>query len=361
MSLSDVTSSLKGLIRTHGGLQLLEDRNCIVRLDNNPTDQKVKLISGGGSGHEPAHAGFVGKGMLTGAICGNIFSSPSVTAILDCLKVVAHQDGSVIFIVKNYTGDRLNFGIALERAQSSLGFNKVRMLLVGEDCSIDDRNVKKSVGKRGLAGVVMVHKILGAMAEMGCSINDVYSFGEGLLKNNIATIGFTFHQNDDMLENIEIGKGIHGEPGVYTMDATRGFEDVIDILINKLISNIPKAAEVALLVNNLGGTSEFLMGVFIKAFSCKIEQHFNVTRIYCGTYLSSLGQQGISVTLLNLGYSTKLIEYLDFDVTVPCTLFGKSLSVKLPISESIIIGPPELQNSTVSEETFVLLFHAKTC
>ncbi|EAT43577.1 AAEL004970-PA [Aedes aegypti] len=344
MALSDVGTSLQGLILSHGGLQLLKERNCVIRLENHPSDGKVKLISGGGSGHEPAHAGFVGKGMLTGAVCGNVFSSPSVTAILDCLRAVTDRDGSAIFIVKNYTGDRLNFGIALELARATYGFRDVRMLLVGDDCSIEDHNVRKSVGKRGLAGVVLVHKILGAMAESGLPVDEVYNFGKGLVAGeNLATIGFTFELKDGILENIEIGKGIHGEPGVYRMEAGKDFEKIIEFIISKLMISVLKFTDVVLLVNNLGGTSEFLMGVFIESFLHKIETVYNVKRIYSGAYLTSLDQAGISVTVLNL--SLKLLDYLDYEVSVPSTLFGSrsrftqlpSKTIKIETLEPMII------------------------
>ncbi|XP_029724973.1 PTS-dependent dihydroxyacetone kinase 1, dihydroxyacetone-binding subunit DhaK [Aedes albopictus] len=354
MALSDVGNSLQGLILSHGGLQLLKERNCITRLEPALKDGKVKLISGGGSGHEPAHAGYVGQGMLAGAVCGDVFSSPSVTAILDCLRTVCDKDGSAIFIVKNYTGDRLNFGIALELARATYGFRDVRMLLVGEDCSIEDRNVRKSVGKRGLAGVVLVHKVLGAMAEMGLSIEEIYKFGKGLASDgNLTTIGFTFELKEGILENIEIGKGIHGEPGVYKMQASNDFNEIIEFIIGKLITNVPKSSEVVLLVNNLGGTSEFLMGVFIDCLAKKIDASYNVKRIYCGAYLTSLDQAGISVTVLNLGYSPKLLDYLNYEVNVPSTLFGfQSRFNKLP-SKVIKVGtlqPMKIQpNSTACE------------
>ncbi|XP_058447261.1 triokinase/FMN cyclase-like [Malaya genurostris] len=342
MSLCNVGNSLKGLIQTYPGLQLLGDRNCIIRADNDPADSKVKLISGGGSGHEPAHVGYIGKGMLSGAVCGNIYSSPSVSAILDCMKSVAHPDGNVILIVKNYTGDRLNFGMALERAHTTMGFKNVRMLLVGEDCSIDDKNLRKSVGKRGLAGVVLVHKLLGAMAERGYGIDEIFNFGEGLIKGNfIATIGFTFKLNGDTLENIEIGKGIHGEPGVYTLETCKNFDSIIDFAITKLVNRVPKAAEIVLLVNNLGGTSEFLMTSFVNNLLDKIRPIYTIRRIYCGTFLSSLDQAGISLTVLNLAYSQRLLEYLDCDVNTPSKLFRQIPKQSLSESSVINMGSSE--------------------
>lgn len=342
MSLTSVGTSLSGLIAAHNGLQLLTPGcNCVTRLDNDPSDGRVKLLSGGGSGHEPAHAGYVGTGMLSGAICGDIFSSPSVSSILDCLRTVAAgPDGRVIFIVKNYTGDRLNFGLAVERARVGLGYGDVRMLLVDDDCSIERGQVRASVGKRGLAGVVLVHKILGAMAEEGGGLDEVYGFGEGLVRN-LGTIGFTFKLVGDTLQNVEIGKGIHGEPGVYTMPACKDFEGIVEFLLKKLEKSVLKASEVVLLVNNLGGTSEFLMGIFLKSLLDKVKQDYTVKRTYCGTFLSSLDQSGISVTLLNLGYSPKLLQYLDYEVAVPSMLFGRKCCNLSP-SAVATVSPMEI-------------------
>ncbi|XP_001848307.2 triokinase/FMN cyclase [Culex quinquefasciatus] len=353
MSLTSVGTSLSGLIAAHNGLQLLTPGcNSVTRLDNDPSDGKVKLLSGGGSGHEPAHAGYVGAGMLSGAICGDIFSSPSVASILDCLRTVAvgRDDARVIFIVKNYTGDRLNFGLAVERARVGLGYgDDVRMLLVDDDCSIERGQVRASVGKRGLAGVVLVHKILGAMAEDGVGLDEVYGFGEGLVRN-LGTIGFTFRAVGDRLENVEIGKGIHGEPGVYTMPACGDFEGIVEFLLKKLEKCVPKAAEVVLMVNNLGGTSEFLMGIFLKSLLDKAKQSYTVKRTYCGSFLSSLDQAGISVTLLNLGYSPKLLQYLDYEVSVPSMLFGRK-RCNLPPSAVATVSPMEVLQPTAGVPT----------
>ncbi|XP_055550515.1 triokinase/FMN cyclase-like [Wyeomyia smithii] len=336
MSLTEVGSSLAGFIEIHPGLKLLTDRNCVIRADNDPADGKVKLISGGGSGHEPAHIGYVGKGMLTGAVCGDIFSSPSVTAIVDCIKAVTTRGSCALLIVKNYTGDRLNFGIALEKVRAIAGLQDIRLLLVGDDCSIDECHIRKSVGRRGLAGVILVHKLLGAMAEMGCNIEDILAFGEGLVQCcNLATIGFTFELRDSQLENIEIGKGIHGEPGVYTMKACRDFNGIIDFILPKLLANVKQGSEILLLINNLGGTSEFLMGTFMNSLMSKMNSCYTVKRIHAGTFLSSLDQAGISVTILNLGYSSMLQELLDFQANVPVALFGKQVGDMLAKSSAI--------------------------
>ncbi|KAL9700560.1 hypothetical protein quinque_004001 [Culex quinquefasciatus] len=209
---SNVNIALSGFIRANNGLRLIQDRNCIVRntRSGSTSTTGVKLISGGGSGHEPAHIGYVGRGMLHGAVCGDVFAAPSATAILDCLRTVATDPGgdSVLFVVNNYTGDRLNFGLAMERARSLYGYCRVRMLLNDDDCSIEDSVVARSVGKRGLAGKVLLIKIMGAMAELGFSLDELYEYGDGLLrKGHMATFGFTFEITDgDKLRNVELVK-----------------------------------------------------------------------------------------------------------------------------------------------------------
>ncbi|EDS40927.1 conserved hypothetical protein [Culex quinquefasciatus] len=197
---SNVNIALSGFIRANNGLRLIQDRNCIVRHTRSGSSATtgVKLISGGGSGHEPAHIGYVGRGMLHGAVCGDVFAAPSATAILDCLRTVATDPGgdSVLFVVNNYTGDRLNFGLAMERARSLYGYCRVRMLLNDDDCSIED-------------SMVLLIKVLGAMAELGFSLDELYEYGDGLLrKGHMATFGFTFEMTDgDKLRNVELGKG----------------------------------------------------------------------------------------------------------------------------------------------------------
>ncbi|XP_055527178.1 PTS-dependent dihydroxyacetone kinase 1, dihydroxyacetone-binding subunit DhaK-like [Wyeomyia smithii] len=230
--LSNVNTSLSGYVRAHNGLRLIQDRNCIVRLDKEPSNHKVKLLSGGGSGHEPAHVGYVGYGMLDGAVCGDVFCSPSATAIVDCLRTIAKPSDEVLFIVNNYTGDRLNFGLAAERAAALYGYKKLMILLNDDDCSIEDELVRRSVGKRGLAGSVLLIKILGAMAELGHSVEEMHRFGNKMLRGgHLATFGFTFDIVNNSLVNIELGKGLHGEPGVYKMQACDNFESIIDFIM----------------------------------------------------------------------------------------------------------------------------------
>ncbi|EDS44195.1 dihydroxyacetone kinase [Culex quinquefasciatus] len=338
---SNVNIALSGFIRANNGLRLIQDRNCIVRHTRSGSSATtgVKLISGGGSGHEPAHIGYVGRGMLHGAVCGDVFAAPSATAILDCLRTVATDPGgdSVLFVVNNYTGDRLNFGLAMERARSLYGYCRVRMLLNDDDCSIEDSMVARSVGKRGLAGSVLLIKVLGAMAELGFSLDELYEYGDGLLrKGHMATFGFTFEMTDgDKLRNVELGKGLHGEPGVYKMDECDGFESIVWFMMERMVKKVPEFAEVVVLVNNLGGTSEIVVGVFLDVLTKLLETRYRIRRIYCGTYFSSLSQVGLSVTLLNLAYNEQLLVYLDHEVQVASKLFGSGQSFHLEPSDRV--------------------------
>ncbi|XP_053686635.1 triokinase/FMN cyclase-like [Sabethes cyaneus] len=314
--LPNVNTSLSGYVQVHNGLRLILDRNCIVRSAAcGSSEKKVMLLSGGGSGHEPAHVGYVGYGMLDGAVCGDVFCSPSATAIVDCLQSIATPNDEVLFIVNNYTGDRLNFGLAAERAAVFYGFKKVMILLNDDDCSIEEGLVRRSVGKRGLAGSVLLIKILGAMAESGHTIEEIYRLGNEILREgHLATFGFTFDIVNEKLVNVELGKGLHGEPGVYKLQTCDNFEPIIEFMIDKLSKKIKTSSIVVVLINNLGGTSEFMLGVFMAILFKKLQKSYAVHRIYSGTFFSSLGTTGLSVTLLNLGYSDKLLSYLDFEV-----------------------------------------------
>ncbi|KXJ77111.1 hypothetical protein RP20_CCG008317 [Aedes albopictus] len=336
--LQNVSTSLAGFVRANNGLRYMSDRNCILRREEQLLSKrgKVKLISGGGSGHEPAHNGYVGKGMLDAAVCGDVFCSPSATSIVDCLRMVAGPDESVLFIVNNYTGDRLNFGLAVERARSQYGYKHLEILLNDDDCSIMESMARKSVGKRGLAGCVLLIKMLGAMAELGYSMEEIVHFGKGLLqKGYIATFGFTFDVIDGKLQNVELGKGLHGEPGVYKMDHCNGFESIIYFALDRIAAKIAPYSDndVVVLVNNLGGTSELMLGVFMSNLLPMLANDYNVKRVYVGNYFTSLSQSGLSVTLLNLKYSDKVLQYLDFKVQIASTLFGGQPSYGLPPSE----------------------------
>ncbi|MEW7312398.1 glycerone kinase [Buttiauxella gaviniae] len=237
----------------------------VVRKDWNKS--KVAIISGGGSGHEPAHAGFVGKGMLTAAVCGDLFASPSVEAVLNAIVAVTGDRGCLL-IVKNYTGDRLNFGLAAEKAKKH-GL-KVEMVIVGDDISLPDNKQP-----RGIAGTVLVHKIAGFAAEQGKSLSDVRDIAQ-LACDSIASMGVAMQtcnlpdqadQNEEEGRikggHVELGLGIHGEPGASTVDSQNS-QKTIATLVKHLRKKTGEQARLAVLINNLGGVSSLEMAILTK-------------------------------------------------------------------------------------------------
>jgi len=256
-----VTEAIDGLIRSSGGrLSRLDGFPHIkVVLRSDWQRSKVALVSGGGSGHEPSHAGFVGKGMLTAAVCGDVFASPSVDAVLAGILAVT-GDAGCLLIVKNYTGDRLNFGLAAERARAY--GKKVEMVIVDDDIALPDLPQP-----RGLAGTLFVHKIAGALAEEGADLNTVAAAARRV-NGGIRSIGMSLStctvpgspREARIPEGMaELGLGIHGEPGVQQVPFS-GSRGAIEAVADKLSSGNDGLPLVALL-NNLGGTSVLEMTV----------------------------------------------------------------------------------------------------
>ena len=297
-----VTESLDGFLRASGQAHL-------ARLDGFPhikvicrTDHKpslVAIISGGGSGHEPAHAGFVGKGMLTAAVCGEVFASPSVDAVLAGILAVTGKGGCLL-IVKNYTGDRLNFGLAAEKARA-LG-RKVEVVVVADDIAIPG-----ITQPRGVAGTLIVHKIAGYLAEQGASLSVVadvvrrvasstVSLGISLSSCTIPGVG----REDRVPQGkAELGLGIHGEPGVDLIDFM-GAKQAAAILSEKLFASAAKVKGYALLLNNLGSTTPLEMGVLAnEILGSPLGQKIKLI-VGPGPLMTSLNMHGISASLLPL-------------------------------------------------------------
>ncbi len=261
---------------------------------------QVAIVSGGGAGHEPAHMGFVGRGMLTAAVCGDVFASPSSEAVLAAILAVAGERG-VLLIIKNYTGDRLNFGLAAERARA-LGV-MVETVIVGDDVALPD-----IAQPRGIAGTLFVHKIAGAAAEAGRDLDEVASAAraaaQGTRSMGMATTTCTIPgreaENRIPEGEAELGLGIHGEPGAKRgpLGAAR---DMVDLLLERLV---PGGAEAigpfALLVNNLGGLSPIELAVVTEAvltsqLASRIELVFGPALL-----MTSLDMKGFSLSLLPL-------------------------------------------------------------
>ncbi len=254
---------------------------------------KVALISGGGSGHEPAHAGFVGPGMLTAAVCGEVFASPSVEAVLAGILAVT-GDAGCLLIVKNYTGDRLNFGLAAERARA-LG-RKVEMVVVDDDVALPHLPQP-----RGVAGTLFVHKIAGSLAERGSSLEDVTAAAKRII-TIVASIGKSLDTctvpgspKEDRIPSgkAELGLGIHGEPGVEQVDFA-GAAEAMDIVLDKLRPHMKDGPCVALM-NNLGSTTPLEMSVLCHALAnAGVVSHL----IGPAPMMTSLDMHGFSVSVL---------------------------------------------------------------
>ncbi|MDC0695059.1 glycerone kinase [Klebsiella pasteurii] len=224
----------------------------------------VAVISGGGSGHEPAHAGFVGKGMLTAAVCGDLFASPSVDAVLTAIQAVT-GDAGCLLIVKNYTGDRLNFGLAAEKARR-MGYN-VEMLIVGDDISLPDNK-----HPRGIAGTILVHKVAGYFAERGHNLATVlreaqYAAGH-TFSLGLALASCHLPQDAEAAprhhaDQAELGMGIHGEPGASVI-ATQNSAEIVTLMTEKLSAALPETGRLAVMINNLGGVSVAEMAILTR-------------------------------------------------------------------------------------------------
>ncbi|MEO0428797.1 MAG: dihydroxyacetone kinase subunit DhaK [Pseudomonadota bacterium] len=256
-----VTEAIDGLLRTGGGrlarLNGYPHIKVVVRTDWDRS--KVALVSGGGSGHEPSHAGFVGQGMLTAAVCGEVFASPSVDAVLAGILAVTGKAGCLL-IVKNYTGDRLNFGLAAERARAQ-GF-KVSMVIVDDDVALPDLPQA-----RGVAGTLFVHKIAGALAEQGADLEAVTEAAQRVV-DGVVSIGMSLDtctvpgaEKEARIGagKAELGLGIHGEPGIEQVDFA-GARDAMEMVVERLAPRLGAGPHVALL-NNLGSTTPLEMAV----------------------------------------------------------------------------------------------------
>ncbi len=273
---------------------------------------KVAIISGGGSGHEPAHVGFVGKGMLTAAVCGDLFASPSVDAVLNAIVAVTGDRGCLL-IVKNYTGDRLNFGLAAEKAKKH-GL-KVEMVIVGDDISLPDNKQP-----RGIAGTALVHKIAGYAAEKGRSLSDVKAIAQEAC-DSIASIGVAMQtcnlpgsdEEEGRIKggHVELGLGIHGEPGASTVD-TQNSKEIITALVKPLRKKTGKEAKLAVLVNNLGGVSSLEMALLTKELAHSALKDQLEYLIGPAPLVSALDMKGFSLSAIVL--NDKFIKALQADV-----------------------------------------------
>lgn len=296
---------LDGITVSNNDVEVVSD-TIIVR--KHKKQSGVALVSGGGSGHEPAHAGFVAEGMLDAAVCGEIFTSPTPDKILDAIKAVDNGDG-VLLVIKNYAGDVMNFEMAQEMAQ--MEDIKVESVIVRDDIAISDPEKR-----RGVAGTVFVHKYAGYLAEKGVALDEIKSKVEALLPD-IKSIGMaltppmvptTGKNGFDIEDNqMEIGIGIHGEKGLHREDV-----QPINVIVERLLDQLYKEIEkkpLIVMVNGMGGTPLSELNIVTKYLDEQFNQNdIGVKQWFVGDYMTALDMQGFSITVLP--FSEELSEAL---------------------------------------------------
>jgi triose/dihydroxyacetone kinase / FAD-AMP lyase (cyclizing) len=317
-----VEEMMQGLAVLHPSSARLLGHKVIARADAKQTrDQQVAVISGGGSGHEPAHAGYIGVGMLSAAVIGEVFTSPSSDSVFAAIKAVSGQPGAVL-VVKNYTGDRLNFGLAAEMALAE-GIS-VEMVIVDDDVAL--KGTGQTTGARGLAGTIFIHKLVGAAAAEGRSLADVAAIGRAAVES-LATMGVSFSAGTSPSvgrpsfeigeDEMELGLGIHGEPGVKRMRLQTA-DELTETLLAEVLKHgrFGDEKRVVVMVNNLGATAEMELAIVARHAMRSLESKgITVERIYSGTFLSSLDMVGISISVL--GVNDEWLRWLDAVTTAP--------------------------------------------
>jgi dihydroxyacetone kinase len=309
-----------GIVSAHPEFKFVEKYKIISKKDINKN--KVSLISGGGSGHEPAHAGFVGKGMLDAAVCGDVFASPSQIQVYQAIKETASNKGTLL-IIKNYSGDIMNF----KNAAYLAGEDGILVDYIKVDDDIAVQDSLYTVGRRGVAGTVLVHKIAGASAEQGKSLQEVKETAQKAA-NNVRSIGFafssctvpakgtpTFDINED---EMEYGVGIHGEPGIKR-EKIISADELAHRMVESLLEDLKIKAssdEIALLINGFGGTPLQELYVLNNAVTRELTQNnIIINRTFVGNYMTSIDMAGASVSIMKL--DDQLKELLSYKSDAP--------------------------------------------
>ncbi|SDI00626.1 dihydroxyacetone kinase subunit DhaK [Agrococcus jejuensis] len=322
-----VDEAVAGIAAAHPELRVIVDPPYVIARGDAPVQGKVGLVSGGGSGHEPLHGGFVGYGMLDAAVPGAVFTSPTPDPIVEATKAVDGGAG-VLHIVKNYTGDVLNFETAADLALAE-GI-EVEAVVIDDDVAVQDSLY--TAGRRGVAGTLLVEKIAGAAAERGDALAQVAEIAR-TVNANVRSMGMalspctvphagepSFDLGDD---EIEIGIGIHGEPGRARI-AMEPADAIVDRLLAPILDDLPFASgdRVLLFVNGMGGTPLVeLYVVFRRAAEVLASRGIEVARTLVGSYVTSLEMQGCSISVLRL--DDALTELWDAPVQTPALRWGR--------------------------------------
>ena len=323
-----VDDCLAGVVASRSNLTTIRNRRVVVRSDiaDSNIQNRVAIVCGGGSGHEPCFAGYVGKGMLDAAVAGSVFTSPPVDDILSAIAVLAsYKPKGILVIIINYTGDRINFGLAIERAKS-FGFaipGAIDYVTVGEDCALQSQD--RTAGRRGLAGCILAIKIAGALAEKGNDLKIIVNTLENnVFPPNLGTIGLSLTPctlpgrqeasftlgGDEMV----LGLGVHGESGVKKMKMSTA-KDTVTAMLDHMTSkqsftsmSFDDTKDVVVLINNLGSVTNLEMGILTNEVISQLEgkpHNLNILRIYVAPFMTSLEMAGFSISILKMAILTK--------------------------------------------------------
>ena len=311
-----VDEMLDGLVKANKDKIVRIERTNVIARANAPVEGKVGLISGGGSGHEPAHAGFVGRGMLTCAVAGDVFTSPTPDQVLEAIKRADSGKG-VFMVIKNYQGDVMNFEMAKEMAE--MEDIEVEYVIVA-----DDIVVEKKEDRRGVAGTIFVHKTLGAMAENGASLAEIKAKADEIIED-IKSIGMASRPCTNPLDGkesfsledneIEMGIGIHGEEGIEKQEM-RSAEEIVKEMVDRLLVEVTdKDSEYALMLNGMGATPEMELYVINNTLADYLEEKgIKIVRTYIGNFMTSMDMAGFSVTLYKV--NDERLKLLDQEVSI---------------------------------------------
>jgi len=315
-----VDEMLDGMVAAYPDrVRRLDDSNVLVREDA-PVDGKVGVVSGGGSGHEPTHAGYLGPGMLDGAAAGEVFTSPTADELNEMIAAAESGEG-VLCVVKNYEGDVMNFDTAAEMAAMETDAD-VAQVVVNDDVAVEDSTYTS--GRRGVCGTILVHKVAGAMADRGGNLDEVTRVAEKAI-DRVGTMGMaltscvtpekgepTFDLGED---EIELGIGIHGEPGVERTGEVPA-DDVADELTGAVLEDVDPEGEVVTIVNGMGGTPQMELFVVNRRVQEIVDDNgLETWDAWVGEYMTSLDMAGCSVTVMDV--DDELKDLLSHDADTP--------------------------------------------